>query len=134
MTTRKKHFLVVLLILSLPVFTSAQKAYDAYYYKGSTQNISVSFTLADGYIAACELKTTDLTSKKTSSFLPETGAPDEMKRMKFYHYSTSGKKFTDYFIIDGMEEMYDSLPKIIYGKYYFNNSSYPLVLTINTCK
>lgn len=114
------------LLLSLPGYT--QKAFEAVYYKGKTQNISVLFTLADGYTPGCEIKTTDLKTRKTSQFMPEVGVADEHKQLKFYHFSPSQKRFSDYFIIDGIEEVYDKVPRKLYGKYYFNGKAYPLVL------
>lgn len=114
-------------LLVLPAM--AQKAYDAVYYKGKTQNVSVLFTLADGYTAGCELQTTDLKTRKTSRFMPEEGVADEHKQLKFYHFSPSQKHFSDYFIIDGIEEVYDKVPGKLYGNYYFNGKAYSLVLT-----
>ncbi|WP_118975196.1 hypothetical protein [Taibaiella koreensis] len=113
-------------IFSLPTF--AQKAYEAVYYRGKTQNIGVRFTLGAGYLPACEIETTDLKTHKTSTFLPEIGVPDEKKQMKFYHFSASQKAFSDYFIIDGIEEGYDEVPAKLYGRYYFNGKAYPLTL------
>jgi len=124
---RRSFLFLILLFLSLP--TMAQKAYEAVYYKGQTEFLSIRFTLGDGYLPACEIKTTELKTMKKSVFLPEVGAPDEHKQIKFYHFSAASKSFSDYFIIDGMEEVYDQAPAKLYGKYYFNGKVYPFTLT-----
>lgn len=124
----KKFIFILLIVFSLPIVAFSQKAYEAIYYSGKTQNITVKFTLADGYIAGCEIKTTDNKTKKTSKFLPETGYADDDKKMKFYHYSTSGKTFSDYFILEGIEEMYETTPTKIYGEYYFNGAVFKITL------
>jgi hypothetical protein len=126
---KKKLSFLVLLLFALPILTFSQKAYEAIYYSGKTQNIIVKFTLADGYIAGCEIKTTDIKTKKSSKFLPENGSADNDKKMKFYHYSTSGKTFPDYFILEGIEESYASTPKTFYGQYFFNGTAYKITLT-----
>ena len=112
----------------LPISSFSQKAYVAVCYSGKTQNIQVKFTLANGYIGACEIKTTDNTSKKTSKFLPSTGTADDNKKMKFDHSSTSGKTFTDYFILNGMEDSYDNAPAKITGQYFFNGKAFAITL------
>jgi hypothetical protein len=126
---KKKLSLLLLSIFTLPVLAFSQKAYESIYYTGKTQNITVKFTLANGYIGACEVKTTDNKTKKSSKFLPENGYAGDDKKMKFYHYSATGKTFTDYFIIEGMEEVYESIPAKIYGNYYFNGTAYKITFT-----
>mgnify|MGYP000990756912 CR=1 FL=1 len=126
---KKRLSFLLLTLFALPILAFSQKAYEAIYYTGKTQNIFVKFTLADGYLAGCEIKTTDTKTKKASKFLPENGYADDDKKMKFYHYSTSGKKFNDYFILEGIEESYDTTPKILYGQYFYNGTAYKITLT-----
>jgi len=125
---KKKLLLVVAAVFILPVLAYSQKAYDAVVYTGETQNITVKFTLANGYVQASEIRTTDNKSRKSSKFLTAEGYPDDESKMKFYHFSSSGKTFSDYFILDGIEESYDLPPAEIYGKYYFNGGEFELTL------
>ena len=132
LNAKRKFMKTKIAFLSFFLFISsfgfAQKAYETFYYSGKVQNITVLFSLADGYMGANQIKTTDNTSKKISQFLPASGAPTSNLKMKFYHYSKSGKKFTDYFILEGIDESYNELPEKIIGKYYFNNKEYNLIL------
>ncbi len=112
----------------LPLLAFSQKAYDAVDYLGKTADLTIRFTLGDGYIAACEIKTTDNNTKKTSRFLPEKGYPEEDKTMKFYHVSVTDRTFTDYFILKGIKEYYEQVPATISGVYYFAGREYPFVL------
>jgi hypothetical protein len=125
----KKLMILVFVMMITPKFIFSQKAFEAIHYSGTTQNIVVKFTFADGYIAGCEIKTKDIKTKKTSKFLPENGYPNDDKKMKFYHFSTSGKKFSDYFIIDGMEEFEEGTPAKFTGTYYFNGKAFNITLT-----
>ena len=120
-----KRVILFAAILLLPVSALAQKAYEAIYYTGATQNITATFKLADGYIPACEITTKDNATRKTSRFMPESGVPDESDKLKFFHYSDTGKKFTDYFIINGLDS-YEETPSQFTGAYYFNGKSYPI--------
>jgi hypothetical protein len=63
-----KIILTIILILGLPRFVFSQKAYEAIYYSGKTENLIVKFTFADGYIEACEIKTIDLNKKNFKNF------------------------------------------------------------------
>jgi hypothetical protein len=119
---------ILLAFMLFPAFAYAQKAYDAVKYTGSVQNISVKFTLANGYLAGCTITTADNNTHKRSQFLPEEGSANENKTLKFYHRSASGKTFTDYFTIKGLEEIFETAPAKIYGSYYFNGKAYNLVL------
>ncbi len=114
----KKFILFILITLALPFLAFSQKAYDVINYSGKTETMLIKFTLADGYIEASQLTTTDFKSQKTASFLPVDGGIAENKEMKFYHYSGTGEIFSDYFILEGIEEYYDSIPVKICGKYY----------------
>ncbi len=119
---------ILLVLISSKMF--AQKAYDEIYYSGKTQNISVQLKLANGYIGASEIKTKDLTTNKSSKFLPKYDEEGNSDRMKFYHSSTSKTKFTDYFILEGIKDGYDENPTIIKGHYYFNGEAYEIILNL----
>lgn len=126
---KKKLSLLVLTIITIQVFAFSQKAYEAIYYSGKTQNINVKFTFAAEYIGASEIMTTDNKTKKTSKFLPENGYTGHEKQMKFNHYSTSGKTLKDYFILEGIGEDFEGVPTKFYGKYYYNGTAYSILLT-----
>jgi hypothetical protein len=113
----------------LPLNALAQKAYTAVMYSGKAQNMNIRFTYADGYIGACKIKATDTKTKKIVVFLPESGTADNENKLNFYHYSAKEpeKKFTDHFILNGMEDQ-NELPRKIYGGYYLNGKVYPVVL------
>ncbi len=125
----KKKFLLLFTLVALSsTFAFCQKAYDAIIYVGKTQNITVQFTLANGYISASEIKTTDNKTKKTSKFSPTDATIDNDKKMKFEHVSTSGKKFSDYFMLEGMEDNYETPPSKITGNYFFNGTAFAITL------
>jgi hypothetical protein len=124
----KKSALFVLILIALPLFSLSQKAYDAIYYRDTMQDIAVKFTLANGYIRACELITRNIKTKKSSKFLPEKGVSNDSGKIKFYHYSPSEKTSPDYFILEDIEEYYDNVPEKIYGKYYSAGNVYGIIL------
>lgn len=114
--------------MALPLFVFSQKAYEAIYYTGKTQTDFLKFTLANGYTAASKIIITTNKTKNSATFLPEQGEADTAGKLKFYHYSTSGKKFTDYFILEGSNENYEKAPLKIFGKYYYKGRAYPIAL------
>lgn len=125
---KNKAFLLLSALLLITAETFAQKAFEAIYYHGKAQNITVRLLLADGYISGSEIKTTDNRTHKTAVFTPDIGVPDEQKQIRFTHFSRTGKAFTDYFILQGMEEVYATPPVSINGRYYFNGRDYEVVL------
>lgn len=125
----KKFILFILINLFLLPLAFSQKAYDVINYSGKTETMLIKFTLADGYIEASQLTTTDFKSKKTASFIPIDGGVAENKEMKFYHYSETGETFSDYFILEGIEEYYESIPVKICGKYYDGEKVIKFTLT-----
>ena len=125
----KKFILFILITLALPFLAFSQKAYDVINYSGKTETMLIKFTLADGYIEASQLTTTDFKSQKTASFIPADGAADEKKEMKFYHYSMPSETFKDYFIVENMEEYYDTIPVKICGRYYDGEKFIKFTLT-----
>jgi hypothetical protein len=124
----KKALYIILLAVIAPAFAYSQKAYEAIKYHGIVNNVSLSFTLANGYLAGCKIITTDNKTHKTSQFLPENGYVEDDKTLKFYHRSASGKTFTDYFIMQGMEELLEDVPAKLQGTYHANGKTYRFVV------
>lgn len=122
---KQLKFLFLVCMLS-PAFAYAQKAYEAVKYTGKVQNMVLHFTLADGYLGACEIKATDNKTHKTSSFMPEYGYADDNKNLAFYRQNESSK--TNHFVISGMEELFETPPVKIKGVYYIKEKAYPFVL------
>lgn len=109
-----------------PVFAYAQKAYEAVEYRGKVQALTIRFTLADGYLGACEIEATPSKTHKKISYLPENGYADEHKKLTFYRRNESSK--TDHFVINGMEELFETPPSKIKGVYYIKDKAYPFIL------
>jgi len=126
MMLMKQLKLLLLIGMLSPAFAYAQKAYEAVKYTGKVQNMVVRFTLADGYLGACEVKLTDGKTHKTISFLPENGSADENKNLTFYRRNGSPK--TDRFVISGMEELFETPPAKIKGIYYTKGKGSPFIL------
>jgi hypothetical protein len=122
----------ILFMLCMSFNSMAQKAYDNVKYIGKTQNISVEFTLANGYLEASEIKTTDLKNKKTSTFSVDPSDARIGSDLRLMHISTSKTQFTDYFILKNIEEGYTRPPKTIQGVYYFNSKPYELILKLKS--
>lgn len=122
----KKYMIFTSLFLC--VLTFSQKAYEPIYYMGKVENIKVKFTLGNGYIAASEIKTTDIKTQKISKFLPENGYADDENKLKFYHFSSSKKAFTDYFIIDQLKEQYENIPLEFKATYFVKGKRYKVTL------
>lgn len=117
-----------MLAVIAPAFAYSQKAYEAVKYHGSVNNLNLSFTLANGYLAGCKIITTDNKTHKTSQFLPENGYTEDDKSLKFYHKSVSTKNLTDYYIMQGMEELFDDAPSKLQGTYHANGKTYRFVV------
>ncbi|MCZ4242973.1 hypothetical protein [Pedobacter punctiformis] len=131
MTTTKISVIktaMLLTFLILPVLAFSQKAFEYEYYVGKTKDMSIKLSLADGYIAASEIRTVAFKNKKASKFLTETGYEQPNRKMKFYHYSPSQKEFPDYFIIENIKDTYEVVPEKMAGKYYFNNKAIDFTL------
>jgi hypothetical protein len=126
MMLMKQLKLLLLVCMLSPAFAYAQKAYEAFEYRGKVQAFNIHFTLADGYLGACEIRATDVKTHKRSSFLPEYGYADEHKNLIFYRRNGGSK--TDYFIISGMEELFETPPAKIKGTYYIKDKAYPFIL------
>jgi hypothetical protein len=122
----------LLFMLSMSFNSMAQKTYDSVKYKGKTQNINVEFTLANSYVEASEIKTTDLKTKKTSTFSVDPSDARVGTDLRLMHISTSTTQFTDYFILKNIEEGYTTPPKTIKGVYYFDNKPYEFILKIKS--
>jgi hypothetical protein len=115
----------VLLMLS-PAFSYAQKAFEAINYTGKVQGLKLKFILADGYLGACQINATNIKTHKKTHFSPEMGSADEHKNLTFYKGNGTSK--TEYFVISGMEELFETPPEKIKGIYYLKEKPYPFIL------
>lgn len=106
----------------------AQKAYVTTKYQGISNKLTVTLNVADGYFSGTEIKLYNKASRNSTRFLPEKDGVDETQSTKFYHFSPSGKKFTDYFLVDGLQENYEAMPKQINARYFMKANSLKLVL------
>ncbi|MCY7421535.1 MAG: hypothetical protein LH478_07310 [Chitinophagaceae bacterium] len=120
--------LLVIFVLAIPYAGISQKAYAATRYKATVKNLIVTFNLAEGYFSASELKIYNKISRQTSRFLPETGAFNENEPSKFIHYSPSTKKYSDYFLVEGLKENDEMMPAKINAVYYSKSKPVKFVL------
>ena len=118
----------VIVAIAFPVMCFAQKAYVTTKYQGISNKLTVTLNVADGYFSGNEIKLYNKASRNTSRFLPEKDGVDETKPTKFYHFSPTGKKFTDYFLVDSLQENYEEMPKQFIAKYFIRSNSLKLVL------
>lgn len=119
--------LISTVLLFLTLHTFAQKAYDVEYYNGKMENLNIRFSLANGYISASEVKITNPKTKLSSTFLAESGAENPDYKMKFLP-DVKSKMYDTYFILYGIKDGYEVLPKEIHGIYYRNSKEYKVVL------
>ena len=124
-----RHFLYVLLLAAIPFTGFSQKAYVTTKYQGTINKLTVTFNLADGYAPGNQIKLYNKASRTTTRFLPENDAIDETRPTKFYHYSPSGKKFTDYFLVDSLKENSETIPAKIIARYYSKARPVKFILT-----
>ena len=124
-----RHFLYVLLLAAIPFAGISQKAYVTTKYQRTIYKLTVTFNLADGYIQGNEIKLYNKASRTTARFLPENDAIDESRPTKFYHYSPSGKKFTDYFLVDSLKEKFEVMPAKISARYFSKTRPVKFILT-----
>lgn len=113
------HILLLLVVaIGIPSACFSQKAYVTNTYKATTQRLVLMFNLAEGYFSGNELKLLNKTTGKTTRFLPENNLVEENKPTKFYHYSPAGKKFNDYFLVEGLKESFETPPAKFVAWYY----------------
>jgi hypothetical protein len=110
-----KKLVILTAMLSFPLFSMAQKAFENVAYRGKLNSRTVSFNLANGYIGASEIS---IRAAKTLRYTPEAGYVDRDGKMKFSLLTTSEKPASDYFVLEGMAETYEHLPATIKGIYY----------------
>jgi len=120
----KSTFLILILFAST---TFAQKAYDVEYYNGKMKNLNIRFSLANGYISACEVKIINPKTKLFSTFHAESGAENPDFKMKFLP-TVKNKMNNIYLILYGIKDGYEVLPKEIHGIYYKNLKAYKIIL------
>ena len=119
---------LVIFVLAMPYIGMSQKAYVTTRYKATVKNLTVTFNLAEGYFSGNELKLYNKISGQTSRFLPETDAPNHNEPSKFFHYSPAGKKYHDYFLVEGLKENNEMMPIKINAVYYSKSRPVKFVL------
>lgn len=122
-------FALLVITLALPAMGISQKAYVTTKYQGTSNKLTVTFTLADGYFPGNEIKLYNKPGRKNIRFLPENDVVDETLPTKFYHYSPSGKKFTDYFLVYSLKENYKAMPAKIGARYFSKTRPVKFILT-----
>lgn len=115
-----RYRLLYLLLMLLPFFANAQKAYDAVKYKGTLQDKTVQLYLGNGYLAASKI-TLSAQKQKPTSFLPESGAASDQFILRNTQNSTK-----DLFILYHIRESYNEVPLIITGSYQFGKKAIPV--------
>jgi hypothetical protein len=117
-------FLAILFLVPLQTFSQGvPKAYEAETYHSKLNGQSVTFILANGYIAASSVKLFIPSHKKPVVFQADNAVEDENNRLKFVTY-LPGRH--DYFVMDNMQPAYDDVPAYIAGKYYSDNKVIPV--------
>ena len=124
-----RHFFNVLLLAAIPFAGFSQKAYVTTKYQGTINKLTVTFNLADGYFPGNEIKLYNKASRTTARFLPENDAINETSPTKFYHFSPSGKKYTDYFLVDSLKEKFEAMPAKISARYFSKTRPVKFILT-----
>lgn len=122
-----KPFLTIL-ILFLCTSSFAQKAYELEYYKVKTKDFNIKFALGNGYIGASEVQIKDNKTKQTTKYIAEDGSENSNYKMKFIPSSTKNKSGVNYFIIDGIKDSYEILPKKFRGQLYLGIKNYKFLL------
>ncbi|PTS96184.1 hypothetical protein DBR11_19610 [Pedobacter sp. HMWF019] len=123
---KNKQLYILLLIILLPVFTYAQKAYEAVPYSGMMNKKPVKLSFADGYIGASSITLTNSKNGRKIIFSPDAGYVGEDKKLKFHRSSPSPVLSSDYFTLINLTEYYDTLPKSINGIYYNKGKIYKI--------
>jgi len=123
---KNKQLNIFLIIILLPFFTYAQKAYEAVPYKGVLNKKPVKLSFADGYIGASSITMTNSKNGKKVIFSPDLGYVGEDKKLKFHRSLPSPFLSSDYFTLIDLTEYYDTLPAFINGTYYNKGKIYKI--------
>ncbi len=121
--------LLVIFVLAIPFAGLSQKAFVITRYKATIKNLTVTFNLAEGYFSANDLRLYNKMSRQTSRFLPEISAPNNNEPTRFLHYSPSAKKYSDYFLVEGLKDNNEIMPAKIVAVYYSKSKPVKFVLT-----
>lgn len=122
-----KHILFSILLV-LPLFGCAQKAYDTVNYCGTAAGMTIKLVLANGYLGASEIQLSSKKHKKALHFIPEKGVADVKQHLKFLTYPAPEQAAKNHFILYGMKMGYDILPPTVIGKYYSDGKQYAIIL------
>lgn len=123
---KNKQLNIFLFIIVLPIFTYAQKAYEAVPYKGVLNKKVVKLIFADGYLGASSITLTNSKNGMKIIFSPDVGYVGEDKKLKFHRSSPSPVLSSDYFTLINLTEYYDTVPKSINGIYYNKGKNYKI--------
>jgi hypothetical protein len=117
----KKFSLTISMLLclaSLRMFgQGVPKAYEAVNYRGKVNGSLVRLMLANGYIGASSVKLLLPGKAKPLVFEPDAGVADADNRLKF---APINQAYSQYFILDHMQDAYEEIPAFITGNYFFN--------------
>jgi hypothetical protein len=109
--------LFILLLLTLPFCSFAQKAYETEQYTGKLNGKTIRLALANGYIGASKILLFNTGKSKPVSFIPDMDTADDQSRITFH---STFRHRQDYFMLNNMQGAYEQLPAYISGKYYLN--------------
>jgi len=109
--------LLLFCILFWPSVVWSQKAYEAIPYAARFNGQQIKLIFADGYIGASEVTVLKAGTKRKDLFIPDQGFIGKDRQLKFSAYKTSAAAAGDMFVLTGIEEFYDQLPKVINGVY-----------------
>ena len=115
-------------LFALPLFGSAQKAYETVHYQGTVNGMLIRFTLADGYLGASKIQLSSKLHTKVQQFIPEKGVADAKQHLKFLTYPTPNQAAKNHFVLAGMQTGYTLCPTAITGKYYSNGKTKAITL------
>ena len=118
------------LILSFFVALSsfAQKAYEKVYYTGKTDRYIITLIFAAGYLEASKVEIMVAKSKYKFTTDIDTDSINTSKNLRFNHFSSTGIKFSDYVLLNNINDNHTVLPEKIYGYYSFKDSKYKFTL------
>jgi|GEM_PF-4540346 len=102
---------LITISILIPAPASAQKAYEAVKYKAKLNSSKFYFTLGNGYLGASKIESSS--GSKPALYYPDSGVPDNKDQLTFH-----AKGHADYFIVNNIQETYQSLPKIMIGRYW----------------
>jgi len=74
------------MVISIPSFGFAQKAFKVVHYVGKQKDMEVHLKLADGYLPASEIDLKRVSTGKTFRFIPDICVPDDPETCRFMKF------------------------------------------------